>query len=724
MFSSSLLLVLAACTDGVGFTGENDTPVDTGPDVSEVPVMGIGVTEVDFGQLTLGEYASVLIDVSNTGGANLVITAISVDAPFQVNPLQLDVAPHSTPQITLSVQPNDYLDYTAVLTITSNDEANPVLEIPVHVGVIVDGDGDGYNLIAAGGDDCDDTDVTVHPDALDTWYDDIDSDCAGNSDYDQDGDGWESDHHEPDVEDGGGDCIDIDVNFYPGAADVPYDNRDTNCDGADDYDFDGDGSRSDDFGDGLDCDDTDASVNISGTEQFNGKDDDCDDEIDVAAEFDASEYVYTGRDDYDRVGYSLAIGDLDGDGYAEVLAGAPYYGASSASANSEGAYMVFEGGTTLPESDDIRSADQLIEGTGSGDDLGYALSVLRDFDGDGMGDVAVTSYGISGGVVYVMSGADVLDGRDTDDSIAKYTGASGNYLGRGLGTNIDLDGDGLDEVVALYADGSTHAIGMDYGGNSGSTTVSGMDVRWQATGSQEIFYRNAPVGGDFDGDGYTDLVVSDGQSDTLIGDGGTIWCVWGANARYSGSAALSSVASVIGAGTTDGQGFGWTTQLGPDWDGDGSNELWVYELDSALYVFAGGGGRGSVAPESALVTYVWDTGSGDASRLRQVGDFTGDGVNDMMAFLDGSSTGSLYMFGSERQSGTYDQTIDYSGNIKGSSADGNGNVGYGVAAIGGDIDGDGDWDYAVGDPEWYDPSGASSKVSGEFAVLMNEVPVE
>ena len=720
MFRTSWLLLLVACSDGVGFEGQNDEPVDTSPDVTDAPVMGIGVAEVDFGSLTIGSYASTLIDVSNTGGVDLVMSSISVDPPFQVNPLELTVTPGSAPQITVAVQPTEYKDYSAVVTIRSNDETNPVLEIPVRVSVITDADGDGHDLVEAGGDDCDDTDATIHPDALDEWYDDVDSDCAGNSDWDRDGDGWESDAHEPDVEDGGGDCQDLDPSYFPGAEDVPYDNRDTNCDGADDYDFDGDGSRSDEYGDGLDCDDYDADINTSGTEQFNGKDDDCDGDVDVAAEFGESEYAYTGEDNYDRSGYALALGDLNGDGMAEVVVGAPYYGASSASANSEGAYMVFQGGATLPESDDTRAADELIEGDGSSDDLGYAVSVLRDFDGDGMGDVAVTAYGVSGGAVFVMTGEDVLSGNDTGDAIAKYTGASGNYLGRGLGTNLDLDADGLDEVVALYSDSSSNSIAIDYGGNSGSTTVSGMDVRWQGSGSNEIFYRNAPVGGDFDGDGYTDLVVSDGEDDTSASNGGTIWCVWGANARYSGSTALSSVASVIGAGTATDQGFGWTTQLGPDWNGDGSNELWVYEADTALYVFGGGGGRGAVTPDAALVTYTWNTSSGDVGRLRQAGDFTGDGVNDMITYLDGSSLGAMQMYGSERQSGTFDGYVDYSASVKGTTTHGNGNVGYGMAAIGADIDGDGDWDYAAGDPEWADPSGTGVKYNGEIAVFMNE----
>jgi hypothetical protein len=51
--------------------------------------------------------------------------------------------------------------------------------------VVVDADGDGHGTDT----DCDDDDPTVFPGAPDAWYDEVDSDCAGNDDYDQDGDG-------------------------------------------------------------------------------------------------------------------------------------------------------------------------------------------------------------------------------------------------------------------------------------------------------------------------------------------------------------------------------------------------------------------------------------------------------------------------------------------------------------------------------------------------------
>lgn len=45
-----------------------------------------------------------------------------------------------------------------------------------------DGDGDGFVADSAGGDDCDDTDETVNPDADETPGDGVDSNCDGEDD--------------------------------------------------------------------------------------------------------------------------------------------------------------------------------------------------------------------------------------------------------------------------------------------------------------------------------------------------------------------------------------------------------------------------------------------------------------------------------------------------------------------------------------------------------------
>jgi len=73
--------------------------------------------------------------------------------------------------------------------------------------------------------DCDDNNNTVHPNATETYYDDLDQDCDGQSDFDADGDGYDS------INWGGNDCDDSNANAYPDAPDDPTDGIDSDCDG-------------------------------------------------------------------------------------------------------------------------------------------------------------------------------------------------------------------------------------------------------------------------------------------------------------------------------------------------------------------------------------------------------------------------------------------------------------------------------------------------------------
>jgi len=139
-----------------------------------------------------------------------------------------------------------------------------------------DDDGDDYGSFECGGEDCDDGDPAINPDA-DEGCDAVDHDCSGNP-YDKDADG---DGYVDEACVGGTDCDDGDPGIHPGA-DEGCDGIDTDCNGL------LGALETDDDGDGItecagDCNDLDVQIYPGAPEICDLRDNDCDGTADEGA---------------------------------------------------------------------------------------------------------------------------------------------------------------------------------------------------------------------------------------------------------------------------------------------------------------------------------------------------------------------------------------------------------------------------------------------------------
>ena len=154
--------------------------------------------------------------------------------------------------------------------------------------------------------------------------------------------------------------------------------------------------------------------------------------------------TFLGEGPGDYAGEELTLGDVDGDGLADVIVGS-YNSAGGSYAGA--AYVVYgpAGGTT-----DLGSADVILRGERASQYVGLGLSVA-DLDGDGVGELAVgatgdSASGSASGSVYLFYGP--LSGTLTlADAGAVYLGeGASDDVGQGLVFG-DFDANGVPDMA-------------------------------------------------------------------------------------------------------------------------------------------------------------------------------------------------------------------------------------------------------------------------------------
>lgn len=262
--------------------------------------------------------------------------------------------------------------------------------------------------------------------------------------------------------------------------------------------------------------------------------------------------VTDAPEDFDRFGVALAVGDFDGDGFADLAAGADQeevngddeagavnvlYGSSSG---------LSAGGNQLWHQDSPGAAGA----SEPGDNFGHRLAA-GDFDGDGRDDLAVSVVGedvdgINGaGAVSVIYGCpgglcatgDQLWHQDTPGVVE--VGQANDDFGSALATG-DFDGDGFDDLAVGIAGqdigtlDEAGAVAVLFGSSNGLTSTSQLWTQAipgvEGDAEEDAIFGFALSAADFDDDGRDDLAI--GALTTVNGKGnaGSVNLLYGCSA--------------------------------------------------------------------------------------------------------------------------------------------------------------------------------------------------
>ncbi len=297
-----------------------------------------------------------------------------------------------------------------------------------------------------------------------------------------------------------------------------------------------------------------------------------------------------------QFGRTFATGDIDGDGYSDVVAGAPNDRVGGADdAGSATSLYGSRGGLTGAGSELLTQPSNAAAGPETGDRFGSAVA-LGDFDGDGYDDLAVGAPDedvadvVNAGVVNVFSGsrsglrvgsADTFTQGDRLPDSAEL----GDRFGAALAVG-DFDGDGFDDL-AVGAPGES----VDGAPEAGAAIIlygspAGLDRSRAQMWSQSGSVDGAPADrdhfgavlatGDFDGDGRDDLAVGVPNDDVgRFDQAGAVNVIRGSRSGLvSARNRLFSQRGRIPGRPGGGDHFGAALAAG-DFDGNGRDDLAV-----------------------------------------------------------------------------------------------------------------------------------------------------
>jgi Ca2+-binding RTX toxin-like protein len=343
-----------------------------------------------------------------------------------------------------------------------------------------------------------------------------------------------------------------------------------------------------------------------------------------------------------------SAGDINGDGFDDIVVARyqPFY---------SDAYVVFgHAGSTFADVvlTDLDGTNGFRIGYFDGRSRGHTVASAGDINHDGYDDLLIGAGDDLDGAAYVVFGKaggfnseidlHLLDGTD---GFKIRSATFGDYAGMAVNPAGDVNGDGFADVIigairdstGDYYAGAAYVVFGHAGVFDAVLELSSLDGTngFKIIGPDYYGYAGWSVdtAGDFNGDGFDDLIVSAAYADSSKG---AVYVVFGQASGFDATLDLATLDGDTGfrvAGTDDFGLFGFSVASIGDLNGDGFDDLVVSQAyTQTAYVILGH------APAAANVTYTGTTGDDTASGAASDDTLSGGDGADTLNGLGGADT--------------------------------------------------------------------------------------